>query len=209
MALLVLSRFAISEHALAYVVLLVATGCLGVGFGFTVPTLNTFAAAFFPQKVDKAVLAMNALLGAGTALAQVFVAVFVGLGIRWGFPALVGALIVGLLLFSSQLPLTPGAEGDGAGATGGQTRFTSRFWVFAAFALVYGVCETMSGNWASLYMTRELGATTTQASLALSVLGPSRAARSSPNSEVPPRSRPACRRSCWSAAPMCVRARNS
>ena len=68
MALLVLSRFAISEHALAYVVLLVATGCLGVGFGFTVPTLNTFAAAFFPQKVDKAVLAMNACWERGPRL---------------------------------------------------------------------------------------------------------------------------------------------
>ena len=45
MALLVLSRFAMSEHALAYVVLLVATGCLGAGFGFTVPTLNTLPRA--------------------------------------------------------------------------------------------------------------------------------------------------------------------
>ena len=169
MALLVLSRFVISEHALAYVVLLVATGCLGVGFGFTVPTLNTFAAAFFPQKVDKAVLALNALLGSGTALAPVFVAAFVGLGIWWGLPVLVGALILGLLLFSARLPLTPSPEADGAGVTSGRTKFPSRFWAFAGFALLYGVCETMNGNWASLYMTKELGASTTQASLALTV----------------------------------------
>jgi len=169
MALLVLSRFVIGEHALAYVVLLVATGCLGVGFGFTVPTLNTFAAAFFPQKVDKAVLALNALLGSGTALAPVFVAVFVGLGIWWGLPVLVGALILGLLLFSARLPLTPSVEADGAAVTRGRTKFPSRFWIFGGFALLYGVCETMNGNWASLYMTKELGASTTQASLALTV----------------------------------------
>ncbi|MDM0047652.1 sugar MFS transporter [Variovorax sp. J22R115] len=169
MALLVLSRFAMSEHAVAYVVLLVATGCLGVGFGFTVPTLNTLAAAFFPTKVDKAVLALNALLGSGTALAPMLVAVFVGLGIWWGLPVLAGALILGLLLFSARLPLSPDAQADGAGVMGGRTKLPFRFWVFAGFALLYGVCETMNGNWASLYMTKELGANATQASLALTV----------------------------------------
>lgn len=169
MALLVLSRFAMSEHALAYVVLLVATGCLGAGFGFTVPTLNTLAAAFFPRKVDRAVLVLNALLGAGTALAPIFVALFVGLGIWWGLPVLVGALILGLLLFSVPLPLSPGANAGSAGQASGRTRFPSRFWTFAAFALLYGVCETLNGNWASLYMKQELGATAAQASIALTV----------------------------------------
>jgi fucose permease len=169
MALLVLSRWVMSEHALAYAVLLAATGCLGAGFGFTVPTLNTFAAAFYPQKIDKAVLALNALLGSGTALAPVFVAVFVGLGLWWGLPVLVGVLLLGLLVFSARLPLRPGAEPAGAATAGARTAFPSRFWVFATFALLYGVCETMNGNWASLYMTKDLGASTTQASLALTV----------------------------------------
>jgi len=43
----------------------------------------------------------------------------------------------------------------------------SRFWVFAAFAVLYGVVETMSGNWSTLYMTGSLGATATRASVAL------------------------------------------
>ncbi|MQM29731.1 MAG: MFS transporter, partial [Candidatus Accumulibacter phosphatis] len=57
MALLIVSSLVMRQHALAYGLLLVATASLGVGFGFTVPTLNTFAAAFFPQRVDRAVLA--------------------------------------------------------------------------------------------------------------------------------------------------------
>ncbi|HEY3931972.1 MAG TPA: MFS transporter, partial [Verrucomicrobiae bacterium] len=61
MTLLVASRFVMKDHSLAYGILLVATTCMGIGFGFTVPAINTFAAAFFPQKVDKAVLALNAL----------------------------------------------------------------------------------------------------------------------------------------------------
>ena len=70
---------------------LLATTSLGVGFGFTVPALNTFTAAFNPTKVDSSVLVLNALLGLGTALAPLFVAVFVGLGFWWGLPVLTGA----------------------------------------------------------------------------------------------------------------------
>src|SRR5262249_29199354 len=40
---------------------------------------------------------------------------------------------------------------------------------FAAFALLYGIVETMNGNWATLYMTQDLGTSIPQASLALAV----------------------------------------
>ena len=83
MMLLAASRLAMREHGLAYGILLAATACMGIGFGFTVPAINTLAAAFFPKKMDKAVLVLNAHLGLGTALAPVFIALFVGLGI-WG-----------------------------------------------------------------------------------------------------------------------------
>lgn len=169
MILLIVSRFVMHAHMLAFSILLTATACMGVGFGFTVPALNTFAAGFFPQKVDKAVLGLNALLGLGTALAPVFIAIFVGFGIWWGLPLLVSALLVGLLLFSVNLPLDQGAQARAAEAVKGKTPLPARFWVFATFVLFYGICETMNGNWASLYMTQELGASTTLASLALTV----------------------------------------
>lgn len=167
MALLVASRFVINEHALAYAALLVATGCLGVGFGLTVPTLNTLVAAFSPRKADKAVLTLNALLGTGTALAPVFVALFVGLGAWWGLPVLVSVLILGLLVFSAPLPLSEGSEAHGAEQKHERTGLPRRFWVFAAFALLYGVCETMNGNWAPLYMSGQFNASAAQAALAL------------------------------------------
>lgn len=168
MALLVASRFFIREHTLAYGVLLTATGCLGIGFGLTVPTLNTLAAAFFPRRTDTALLALNALLGAGTALAPVLVALFTGLGAWWGLPVCVGALILGLLAFSARLPLILRTPADAA-AKPGHAGLPPRFWMFAAFALLYGICETVNGNWASIYMTRQLHASATQASLALTV----------------------------------------
>jgi MFS family permease len=167
MALLVASRFVMQDRSFAYGILLVATACLGVGFGFTVPAVNTFAAAFFPKKVNRAVLVLNALLGLGTALAPVFIALFVGFGIWWGLPLLVGALILGLLLFSVGQEL-----GDGPGSPAahpGKIKIPARFWIFAGFALLYGVCETMNGNWAVPYLTKHLGASAFMASLALAI----------------------------------------
>ncbi len=167
MTLLVVSRFAMAGHTIAYGILLVATACMGIGFGFTVPALNTFAAVFFSKKVDAAVLGLNALLGLGTALAPVFIALFVGLGIWWGLPVLVGLLLFGLLLSSFSQPLNEGGQTESAQKQ--KAKFPARFWIFAAFTLLYGVCETMNGNWALLYMTKHFSANTSFASFALTM----------------------------------------
>jgi fucose permease len=169
MALLVASQFMTGIHTLAYGVMLTATASLGVGFGLTVPAVNTLAAGFFPQKVDSAILVLNALLGLGTAFAPALAALFVGLGVWWGPPVLVGFGAVSLLGFSLRLPLGTGPGGADAPARQGRTPIPPQFWLFAAFALLYGIVETMNGNWATLYMTQDLSASAALASLALTV----------------------------------------
>lgn len=168
MALLVTSTLVVDDHAVAYGLLLVATAFLGVGFGLTVPTLNMFTAAFHPDAVDRSVLVLNALLGLGTVLAPVFVAIFVGLGFWWGLPILSLILLVGLLVVSDRLPLQTAPDDGPIAAQGGdKPAIPSRFWLYAGFAVLYGICETMNGNWSQLEMTTGLGASTTTASLAL------------------------------------------
>jgi MFS family permease len=168
MALLFGSQFATGVHPLAYGMLLAATAWLGIGFGFAVPALNTFTAAFFPQKVDQAILTLNALLGLGTALAPIFASVFVGLGFWWGLPLLMGILTATLILFTLRLPLHDGTGSEPA-AQKAATSIPARFWLYAAFALVYGICETMNGNWATVYMSSIIGASTTLSSLSLTL----------------------------------------
>jgi len=168
MGLLIASAGVKTDPAAAYPLLLVATAFLGAGFGLTVPVLNTYASVFHPDAVDRAVLVLNALLGLGTALAPVFVAIFVGLGFWWGLPIVSAALLVALLLFSARLPLRAGARAGGAGRQAGPG-VPGRFWVFAAFAVLYGICETMNGNWSQLDMTTRVGASATLASVALAV----------------------------------------
>jgi MFS family permease len=163
MLTLVASQFVESDHGFAYVLLLVATAFLGAGFGLTVPALNTFAGAFHPKAVDRSILILNALLGLGTALAPVFVAVFVGLGFWWGLPVLSSVLVIILFAIALRLPL----EVEAAVRKPGAADIPPRFWLYAAVALLYGVIETMSGNWSQLLLKGGLGATAVQASLSL------------------------------------------
>jgi predicted MFS family arabinose efflux permease len=167
MALLVTSTAFTDEQSVAYGILLVATAFLGAGFGLAVPTLNTFTAVFHPSAVDRSVLVLNALLGLGTALAPLFVAMFVGLGFWWGLPVLSIVLLALLLIASLRLPLHTGARAAPAPTADGTGGIPVRFWLYGGFAVLYGICETMNGNWSQLYMTSELGASATIASLAL------------------------------------------
>jgi fucose permease len=168
MCLLLVSATVQSNLAVAYPLLLLSTAFLGLGFGLTVPTLNTYVAAFRPDAEDRAVLVLNALLGLGTALAPVIVAVFDGLGFWWGLPLLSTTLLVGILLACARLPLEdPAPVAPVAGGVAAHAAIPPRFWLFAAFAVLYGVCETMNGNWSQVYMTGTVHSTSGQASIAL------------------------------------------
>ena len=161
MVLLVVSQLVVSDRSLAYLVLLGATAFLGAGFGLAVPALNALAATLRSGQPDRAVLVLNALLGLGTALAPVFVAVFVGLGFWWGLPILSAVLL--LVIIAVSLPLELAGPAQPAGAQG---RVPARFWVFGGVAVLYGLCETANGNWAQIDVT-DLGATAAAGSLAL------------------------------------------
>jgi MFS family permease len=170
MVLLLASWGVAHQHAAAYGLLLAATACLGAGFGFTVSSLNTLTAALHPDAEDRSVLVLNALLGLGTALAPAFVAVFNGIGFWVGLPILAAVLLAGLILVSLRLPLSPaaapGAPGQAQRHEQARTGLPATFWVFGLFAFLYGICETMNGNWSQLDLA-SLGVKSATASLAL------------------------------------------
>ena len=162
MVLLLVSRLFLGTHLAALSLLLGATALMGIGFGLTVPALNMFAASLFPRRLDTAVLALNVLLGLGTALAPLLVALFVGVGIWWGLPLAVAALLAALIAWTLFLPLTAASSSRRA-----PFRLSRRFWLFSGFALLYGVVETLNGSWAILYMKGVVKADAGFASLAL------------------------------------------
>jgi fucose permease len=163
MLLLVLSQ-GVSGSAAAYPVLLCATGALGFGFGTTVPALNTFAARLAPANQDRSVLTLNALLGTGTALAPLLIALFLALGAWWLLPVLAAAGLAVFVLLAVRTPLDAGPAPQ---RTGDRQKLPARFWWYAAAAVLYGVCETLFGNWSSVYLTGERALSAQVASLAL------------------------------------------
>jgi predicted MFS family arabinose efflux permease len=76
-------------------------------------------------------------------------------------------LLVGLLFISIQLPLRTGLRTVASDSGRQPTGIPSRFWLYAGFAVLFGLCETMNGNWSQIDMTTELGASTAVASLTL------------------------------------------
>jgi fucose permease len=170
MSLLASSKLLMASRDSAFGLLLIATGALGFGFGATVMALNTYAQNFFPQNPDRAVLALNALLGTGTALAPLFVSILLGLGVWWVLPILVACALALILLCVLKEPLriAPSSKpGNGASEGGSFRQLPSRFWLYAASVFLYGIVETLSGNWAALYLGLQRGVSARGASLAL------------------------------------------
>lgn len=99
-------------------------------------------------------LTLNALLGTGTALAPLLIAVFLALGAWWLLPVLAAAALAGFLA-SVRIPLDPGPTPQRTAP--GRVRLPARCWWYAAEVLLYGMCETLFGNWSSVYLTGERG----------------------------------------------------
>jgi len=162
MALLAASALLIGASA-AFALLCCATAALGFGFGATVTTLNTLVERLAADRPDAAVLTLNALLGVGTALAPALVALFTALGVWWALPLLT-AIFAAVLLASvarSTSVLGPAA------AVAARAGLPRRFWLYAAAALVYGIVETLCGNWATLYLATQRSVPAANASYAL------------------------------------------
>ena len=163
MTLLAFSHWLQDSPGSAYAVLLVATGSLGFGFGTVVMATNTYVQEFSPGRENRAVLILNALLGAGTALAPLLVAIFLRLGAWWLLPTMVAVGFVGLLFVSAKEPLEAATEE----ATASGASLPSGFWLFAAAVLLYGIAETLNGNWSGPYLTGDRSVSAQGASFAL------------------------------------------
>jgi MFS transporter, FHS family, glucose/mannose:H+ symporter len=170
MAVLLLSALVMQQQQVVLVLLMLATALMGFGFGGVVPVLNTFIADFQPQRVDQAILMLNALLGLGTALAPALAALVVGPGVWWLLPLLV--LISAVLLWMACLrePLQlSGSVVGGSGRPQPESGSMLALVLLIGVAVLYGLVETLNGNWSLILMTQRVGASTPMAAWALTL----------------------------------------
>jgi fucose permease len=163
MALLVVSN-SVRTDAVAFPLLLVVTGCLGLGFGLTLGSISTYAGAFQPQRREVALTALNVLLGLGTALSPLLIAVFLDIGEWWYLPLGTAIGLAVVLVVTLGQPLV--AERSSAATGASRPKIPRRFWLFAAALVAYGAAETMFGNWGTTLLVDD-GVAATSATYAL------------------------------------------
>ena len=151
-----------------YWLIMLATACMGGGFGFTITALNPFAYTLFPGKETSAVTAMHILLGLGTASSALLLNLFYNNGFWWGAPTLVSSLIIGLFFFVLATPLDLPAQEDKEKNDYKKT-IPLRIWLFALSVFLYGACEATFGNFGSVFLEKEGGLSLAKASLGLSL----------------------------------------
>jgi len=162
----------IKTGAWAYPMLLVATGALGLGFGLTLGSISTYAGAFMPDRRDVALTALNVLLGLGTALSPFLISLFTKIGEWWYVPLLAAAGLVALIVAAAaqpmNLPTSAAAADQAAAAKAERAKIPVFFWVFAMALVIYGIGETMFGNWGTtLLVDKGVAATSAQNALAV------------------------------------------
>jgi MFS transporter, FHS family, glucose/mannose:H+ symporter len=162
---------AVESQSVAYPILLLATGALGLGFGLTLGSISTYAGAFMPDRRDVALTVLNVLLGLGTALSPFLIALFTTVGQWWYLPVLAGAGLVALLIASLLQPMRLPSPRDNApkdAGPSGRSSIPTLFWVFAGALVIYGIGETMFGNWGTTLLVSK-GVKSTSANDALAV----------------------------------------
>ncbi|MGO8862674.1 MAG: MFS transporter, partial [Acidimicrobiales bacterium] len=130
----------------------------------TLGSISTYAGAFMPDRRDVALTALNVLLGLGTALSPFLIALFTDVAQWWYLPLIAAAGLAVLFVVALVQPMdVPAGERQATKAA-----IPSLFWLFAGALVIYGVGETMFGNWGTTLLTGH-GVKATSAQDALAV----------------------------------------
>jgi fucose permease len=170
--LFALSSFFLHQHQTDFVILLIALFFLGLGFGGTLTTLNAYIAQFFPTKISTAMTGLHSLLGLGTAIAPLLLNAFINHKVWWGDPLLLALTFVLLFIIGAGI-LQKGAFSS-VKNTSYKVQPTWRsvhwlLWIYISIIFLYGICETVFGNWATIYLHHDKGLSPRDAAWALSL----------------------------------------
>lgn len=168
MVLLAVSTALVSYGNASFIMVLLALGAIGAGFGFTLSALNAFAFDLFPHKSDAALTALHGLTGIGQASAPLIIGLFHAFGYWWGAAIFMAILWMIAIIWIAVSPLSLSTESEDNGQESGR-KLPGIIYLFAALTLLYGIVESSFGNWGSILLHEDLGLELTDAGLALTV----------------------------------------
>jgi MFS transporter, FHS family, glucose/mannose:H+ symporter len=116
-----------------------------------------------PDRRDVALTGLNVLLGLGTALSPLLIAIFLDIGAWWYLPLIAAVGLFVLIVIARLQPMVvPESK-----TTRSAGHIPALFWLFAAALVLYGIGETMFGNWGTtLLVGRGVKATSANSALA-------------------------------------------
>lgn len=155
----------------SFVIVLMATGFLGTGFGFSLTALNPFAYQLFTGKETSALTALHFFLGIGTATSPLLISYFTSLDMWWGASLATAIVLLFLLIFTWALPLKLAAETTEKEVSAEVVNFKipGRLWWYITAVFFYGACEATFGSWGSVFLEKQGGLSVARASLGLSL----------------------------------------
>ena len=168
MLLFAASVVCIGISSLPFWILMLGTGMLGTGFGFTITALNPFAYHLFPGKEASAVTGMHIFLGLGTTTSALILNAFKTGGIWWASGIAIAIPILFMIIFQYSLELELPKE-EASDKEEGKKAIPLRVWLYGGVIFLYAFSEATFGNWGTIYLEKEAGLSTAKAALGLSV----------------------------------------
>jgi fucose permease len=142
------------------------TSLLGLGAGVSAGPLNAYPQVLFPERSESAVVALHATVGVGLALTPVLAGGALARGHWLAVPLLLLAVNAALFVAVEREDL-PEPEPRPHGESVPRPRGDAVLRLLVGVAFLYGITESVYGNWAVPYLTEERGLGVAAAGLAL------------------------------------------
>lgn len=169
MVLYVSTEFFLDSYLIDFILLLLALFALGIGFGQTVTIINTYVIEFYPTHTATALPILHSFLGIGTALSPLIFNYFASNNKWWGDPILVAGIFFLLIIAGSLILPEKKVSNRNGGVSRASYNLPMVFWLFVGATFLYGICETVFGNWAVIYLHKGKGLTSQEAAFGLSL----------------------------------------
>jgi fucose permease len=161
-----LAAIAFADGGWAYPLALLGTSLLGLGAGVSAGPLNAYPQVLFPSRSESAVVALHTVVGVGLAVTPALAGAAFDRGAWLAVPVLLAAANLMLLLVVERLDL-PEPEPRQPGAPAARPHGAPALWLFLGVTGLYGLTESVYGNWGVVFLTEERALGAVAAGLAL------------------------------------------
>ena len=149
----------LTPRSLAYPLVLVGTGLMGLGAGTTAAPMNAYPQILFPLGRESALVALHAVQGLGLTAGPLLASALLARDVWPLFPVLLGAANLGLAAASLRvsLPKDPMAAQRALATATPVPVHAAAFWAFVLMAFLYALAEGSIGNWAVIFLREDRG----------------------------------------------------